>query len=429
MKITNWAENVYFTPNEVAYPRSETEIQNTVLKAANAHKKIRVIGSGHSFTPLIHTQDILVSLDKYQGIVNVDKEKMQVTVKAGTKLELLGDLLFQQGLAMENLGDIDVQSIAGAISTGTHGTGITFGSISAQVVALKFVNGKGELVSCSLTDQTKLFKAAQLSLGALGIITEITLRCVPAYKLLVQNRKEDLSEVIMTINDRNLINRNFEHFWIPHTNTTWTKSSITVDHGEPDKEGFWHYVSDVLLENYAFKALCEFARIFPSQNKNVARIIAYNVPTIKKLNYSHKVYSTVRLVKFREMEYSIPAQAYQEVIREVVKVANSGKYPIHFPIENRWVKGDDIMLNPAHGRDSAYIACHTYANKDGKGYFNALEEIFRAYDGRPHWGKLHTLKADTFAQIYPYFNEFNAIRKEQDPDGTFTTSYLKEILG
>ncbi|QGY47382.1 FAD-binding protein [Maribellus comscasis] len=429
MKIKNWAGNVIVTPNSIEYPETETDIQKLVLKAANTRKKIRVIGSGHSFTELCQTAHFLLSLDKYQGLISVDKNSYKATVKAGTKLKLLGELLFKEGLAMQNLGDIDEQSIAGTISTGTHGTGISFGTISTQVIALKFINGKGEIVNCSSTQNTELFRAAQVSLGALGVITEVTLQCVPAYKLLLQNRKESLNDVLSTIEERKSENRNFEYYWFPYTNTTWTKSSNIAQDGEPDKDNLINYLLELLIENYSFKALCELARYFPSQNKIVSKIAAQSVPTLNKLNYSHRVYTTMRLVKFTEMEYSIPADAYGDVMKEIIKKVNSENFPIHFPIESRWVKADDIFMSPAYKRDSAYIACHVYHKKDHTKYFEAIESVFKSYGGRPHWGKVNRLDAKTAENIYPEFSRFNKIRKEQDPDGIFTNAYLKKILG
>ncbi|ANQ51768.1 FAD-binding protein [Flammeovirga sp. MY04] len=426
---SNWAGNVEFNPIQVVFPSTETEIQKIVLKAANQRSTIRVIGTGHSFSALCQTNQILMSLDNYQGLVHVDKDKQQVTVKGGTKLKLLGELLWKEGLAMKNLGDIDSQSIAGTISTGTHGTGTSFGSISTQVISLKLINGKGEIKTCSLEKDVQLFKAAQVSLGALGIITEVTLQCVPTYKLLIKNRKEDLNTILSSIEERNTVNRNFEYYWFPYTETVWTKSSNIVESGEPDKDNLLNYLSELLLENYTFKGLCEFARLFPSQNKLVSKIIAQSVPTMEKLNHSHKVYATMRLVKFTEMEYSVPAEAYQEVMKEVIRLVNSEKYPIHFPIENRWVKQDDIFMSPAFGRDSAYIACHVYNKKNYKEYFKALESIFRAYDGRPHWGKLNTITQKDVTDLYPKFMEFDTVRKNEDPDGMFTNSYLKKIIG
>lgn len=428
MKKKNWAGNVKFMPASIAYPESESEIQQLVLKAANERHKIRMIGSGHSFSELCKTNQILVSLDKYQGLVSVDKEKLQATVKGGTKLKALGELLFKQGMAMENLGDIDAQSIAGTISTGTHGTGINFGTISTQVIALKIVTGKGEIIHCSPANHPDLFKAVQVSLGAFGIIIEVTLQCVPSYKLLIQNGKEPLDDVLATLDERNQENRNFEYYWMPYTKTTWTKSTNIVEEGKPQKDTFFNYLSELLLENYAFKMLCEFARIFPSQNKRVSRITASTVPRMKKINYSHRVYATMRIVKFTEMEYNIPADAYQEVMQEVIKTVNSGEFPIHFPIENRWVKGDDIFMSPAYDRDSAYIACHVYHKKDNSKYFQRLEDIFKAYGGRPHWGKMNTFTRQDIEERYPKFPQFNALRKEHDPDNVFLNAYLEELF-
>lgn len=425
----NWAENVQWNPSEVKYPSSEIEIQQVVLEALNAKKKIRIIGTGHSFTALCTTNEVLVSLDNYQGITSVNKEKNIATVKGGTKLRLLGELLFSEGLAMENLGDIDVQSIAGTISTGTHGTGVNFGTISTQVIALKFINGKGEIISCSKTENESLLKAAQVSLGCLGIITEISIQCVPAYKLKLQNKKEKLNDVLATLPQRNLENRNFEFYWIPYTDTAWTKTSNIVKNSEPDKVNFFNYWTEYVLENYVFKVFCELARVFPSQNKTVANITAASINNVKKVYHSHKVYATQRMVKFTEMEYNVPAEAYQEVFKDITKLVNSKKFNIHFPIESRWVKGDDVYMSPAYGRDSAYIACHVYKGKEYQQYFKALEEVFRAYDGRPHWGKMNTLTSVDIATMYPKYETFMEHRKEQDPNNIFVNIYIEKLLG
>ncbi|WP_299105708.1 D-arabinono-1,4-lactone oxidase [uncultured Tenacibaculum sp.] len=426
--MKNWAENVLWTPSKIATPSTEEEIQQLVLKAINDQKKIRVIGSGHSFTALCSTNEVLVSLDNYQGKIHIDKEKNIATVKAGTKLSLLGELLFEEGLAMENLGDINVQSIAGAISTGTHGTGVQLKSISNQVIGLKFINGKGEIITCSATQNTELYKAAQVSLGCLGIITEVTLQCVPTYKLKLQNKKENLDDVLATLDERNSQNRNFEFYWIPYTNTAWTKTSNIVEDSEPDKVNFFNYWTEFVLENYVFKVFCEYARLFPSQNKTVANITAASITNVKKVYHSHKVYATQRLVKFHEMEYNIPAEAYKDVFKDVKKIVNSRKFNIHFPIENRWVKGDDVFMSPAYGRDSAYIACHVYNKKECVSYFKALEEVFRAYDGRPHWGKMNTISPQDVQTMYPKFDAFLKLRKEHDPENIFVNTYLKTLF-
>lgn len=425
--MKNWSDSVKWHPQEILYPASETEIQAIVLRALEQKKTIRVIGTGHSFSRLCATDDILISLDEYQGIVQVNEGTQQVSVKAGTKLRLLGDLLFKHGLAMENLGDIDAQSIAGTISTGTHGTGTQFGTISTQVVALKFVNGKGEVISCSKEENTELFKAAQVSLGVLGIITEITLQCVPAYRLEMLNRQESFEEVMGTLTQRNTDNRNFEFYCFPYSQKVWTKTA-NIAQDQPDKVGFANFLTEYVLENYAFKVLCEGARWFPGLNKNVAKISAASIPNIRKVFQSHKVYATKRLVRFYEMEYNIPTEAHGEVIREILGIIDKKKFNVHFPIENRFVKKDDIFMSPAYGRDSAYIACHVYNKKDYKAYFDALEPIFKAYQGRPHWGKMNTFSHEDIVNSYPQFSSFQQFRAEHDPNGLFLNDYLRQLL-
>ena len=311
----NWAGNVLFSPDTLYYPATEQEIQQIVLRAANNRKKIRVIGTGHSFTKLCQTDQILMSLDDYQGLVSVDRKKCTVVALGGTKLKFLGELLYKEGLAMQNLGDIDAQSIAGTISTGTHGTGKKFGTISTQVIGIKLINGQGHIVYCSPDQNPELFKAAQVSLGALGIIVEVTLQCVPSYKLLIQNEKENIEHLIQTIEQRNLTNRNFEYYWFPYTQTAWTKSTNIAESGKADRDSIFNYLSELVLENYSYKMLCEIARWFPSMNKTISGISAQFVPTMKKLNWSHKVYATMRIVRFKEMEYNIPAETFTEVLK------------------------------------------------------------------------------------------------------------------
>lgn len=426
--MQNWSKRFQWQPHQILYPGSESEIQQLVRQAAENRQQIRIIGTGHSFNPLWVTEDILISLDAYQGLVSVDAASGQVVVKGGTKLHQLGALLFEQGLAMENMGDIDAQSIAGTISTGTHGTGLGFGTISTQVRAIRMVNGKGEVVQCSPTEQAELFKAAQVSLGTLGVITEITLQCVPAYKLELWSRKEELSTVLDTWTDRHRNNRNFEFYWFPYTRQAWTKTANLADE-QPDKVGMANYFTEYFLENYVFKVLCEAAARFPALNQSVSQISVSSIPTVRKVYHSHKVYATQRLVRFHELEYNIPLEAHQTVFKEIRRTIQKRNFQIHFPIENRVVKGDDAWLSPAYQRDSAYIACHVYHKKDWQAYFQAMEEIFLAHDGRPHWGKMHTLEAGQLAERYPRFGDFQKQRATQDPEGLFLNGYLRDLLG
>lgn len=426
--MKNWSGLVQFEPEVVEYPDSEEAVQLVVQRALEQGKTIRIIGTGHSFTDVCKTNQVLLSLDKYQGVLSVDKEKFHAVVKGGTKLAALGDELFKEGMAMENLGDIDVQSIAGTISTGTHGTGMDFGTISTQVIALRFVNGRGQIVECSETQAPDLFKAAQVSLGLLGIITQVKLRCVPAYKLALQNGKESMDAVLDTFEKRMAENRNFEFYWFPHTESFWTKTSNVVKE-EAAKIRLWHKAFDYGIENGVFLLLNELSHNFPSTSHGVANFMASQVSNYRKVFYSHKVYATTRLVRFNEMEYNVPLDAFKDVFRDIRKRINSKHKNIVFPIENRNVKGDDILMSPAYGRDSAYIACHAYHKQDHNAYFQDLEEIFRSYGGRPHWGKLNTLDASDVQEIYPEFQNWMSFRAQQDPDNVFVSPYFRHLFG
>lgn len=224
-------------------------------------------------------------------------------------------------------------------------------------------------------------------------------------------------------------NRNFEFYYLPYTNKGITKTTNAVENTEVNKENFFNYWSEYVLENLAFKLICEYGTLFPGQMEAISRFTASMISDVKKVQYSHKVYATQRLVKFREMEYNIPAEAHEEVWKDMVWAIDKHKFQIHFPIENRWVKADDILMSPAHGRDSAYIACHVYYKKDCMPYFNAMEEVFRAYNGRPHWGKMHSLTTNDIVDLYPEFSTFMKHRAEQDPDGVFLSPYMAQLLG
>jgi len=425
--MKNWAENVSWNPSDVYSPATEEEIVKIVRDAIAENRNVRIAGSCHSFTSLVQSDDVYLDLNNFQGIVEVDPVEKTATVKAGTKLKLLGDLLFKHDLAQENLGDIDAQSIAGSISTGTHGTGIEFGNISTQICEIRFVNGKGELVECSENNNPDLFKAMQISLGSLGIITLLKLKLIPFYKLELIKDKGDINATLANLDNLNENNRNFEFYWMPYTDAVQTKTT-NISNDLVDKRGFAAYIDEVVLENYMFKVLCEIAKKIPSTNNSIAALTAKFISHNRKVHFSHQVYATVRMVKFYEMEYNVHYEAYQDVMKDVIKCVSNNDFKIHFPIENRFVKGDDIFLSPAYKRKSAYIACHVYKGKDYKKYFNALEEIYIAYDGRPHWGKMHTRNTAYFAKTYPMWEQFHKMRMEHDPNGTFMNSYLRELF-
>lgn len=425
---SNWSGLVQATPRTVLYPDSIESVVNAVKLCRSEGRRLRVVGSGHSFTPIVATNDILVSLDRMQGLVRVNPEARTATVWAGTKLKLLGELLFEKGLAQENMGDIDVQSIAGAISTGTHGTGPKFGTISTQVIGLTIVTGKGEVLECTAESHPEWFKAMQVSLGSLGIIVQVTLKLQPAFKMKYESQRMPLSECLQQLPTLANSHRHFEFYWFPYADPCQIKLMNVTEEAVTENK-LKDYVNDVLLENTAFKGLSELCRKMPSLSATVSRLSASQVPVGSKVNYSHRIFATQRLVRFNEMEYNLPVESMSAVIKEMRETMSRAKFNVHFPIECRFAKGDDIWLSPAYGRESAYIAIHMYKGMPHEEYFAAMEQIFLRYGGRPHWGKLHSLQADQLQSLYPKWQQFCEVRNELDPDGIFLNDYLMRLFG
>jgi FAD-linked oxidoreductase len=426
--MENWAGNVKWTPQEVLLPKTEDEIAAIIKKATSSGKSIRTVGSHHSFTPLLATDSVSLSLDDMQGLISKEPNNRAIAW-AGTKLKRLSELLAENGLAQENMGDINVQSLAGAISTGTHGTGITLGSVGTQVEEITFVNGLGELVTLNEENNYHEFKCAQLSLGSLGVITRMKVRCKEAYNLELDIRKEKLSDVLANLDAIVNENRHFEFYSIPNSQWSQTKRSNIVSQEAGTTSKFSAFINDIVLENWALQLLCSINKTIPSSSKTISNLIGSFISNEKKIQQSHKVFSTVRNVKFTEMEYNIPYESYQDVVKELLKLIDKNNYRISFPQEHRFVQADDIYLSPAHNRKSAYIASHVYKGMDNKSYFKDLEDLFVDFGGRPHWGKMHTRDAAFFRKVYSKFDDFLQVRAKHDPNGVFLNDHLKKVFG
>ncbi len=422
--MKNWAGNVHFQPSLVANPKTQEELAALIQKANAQNKKIRVLGSGHSFTRLIETSDILISLNEMQGVLGHNGSSVRVL--GGTKLKRLGDELFELGLGLENLGDIDVQSIAGALSTGTHGTGSELGVISTQVEALKILNGRGEEVRCSADENPDLFSAARVSMGALGIITEAQMKAKPHYKLSMVQEKASLESALENFEAYNKTDRHFEFFWFPHSEKVLQKRTKLTDEA-PLPVTLAQHFNEVILENILFEGISRVARFFPSLAPKISRLCGELASGNRRQDWSHRVFASPRWVKFVEMEYGVPLIHFKDVIAEIKKELGRSQHLVHFPIECRFVKGDDIWLSPAFVEDRAFISVHMYRGMPYKAYFTAMEKIFLKYNGRPHWGKMHTLRAKELSVLYPRWKDFQKQRELMDPDGIFETSYMTQL--
>ncbi len=428
MNKTNWAGNVSFTPAATETIESEKQVEAVIHRAVREKLPLRVIGSGHSFYPLVATPGISMSLSGLQGVVAIDPGRLEGWVWGGTPIRALGTQLHDLGYAMENLGDIDVQSIAGAVSTGTHGTGIDLGSLSTQVVGMELWNGLGQKVEIHEKKNADLLDAARVSLGALGVITKIQLKLKPKYILEMRQTKESLGSLMSNFRRELQDERNFEFFWFPHTETALVKRSH-ISQESPLSPSLGQKFNDIVLENMALGALSGICRWIPPITPKVSQFCAAAAGESHRRDWSHRVFATERWVKFLEMEYAVPIESFPEVVQEIQTEIKKSHHRVHFPIECRFVKRDSIWLSPAYGRDSALIAVHMYQGMPHRAYFDAMEKIFRKYEGRPHWGKLHSLGAGELRSIYPKWEEFQRLRKEMDPHSVFLTPDLRQIFG
>jgi len=424
----NWAGNQRCAPESIERPSTEQGLVRIVRQAADAGQRVKVAGSGHSFTGIALTDGRLVQLDNYNRVLAIDREKLSATVQAGISIARLSDELDRNGLALENLGDINYQSISGAISTATHGTGRQFGGIATQVTGFRLITGDGSIIECSAGKEQDLFNAARVGLGALGIISRVTLRCVKAFNLRALEMPERVDQVLERIEENIRDNDHFEFFWVPNTGWALTKrNERTTDSLNP--RGRWNeFRDDILLSNFAFGALCRVGRLWPSLVPRVARALP-NTGRTEYVDKSYRVFSSPRLVRFYEMEYAVPLEAGIEAFNRIRRfLKQSGLIPI-FPVEVRFTAGDDIPLSTASGRDSCYIAVHVFEGMQYQQYFEAVEDIMNDYGGRPHWGKLHFQTAETLASRYPQWDVFQSVRARLDPEGRFSNPYLDRVLG
>ncbi len=428
----NWARNQVCAPAEIERPRTEAELADVVKQAAAAGQRVKAVGAGHSFTSIACTDGVLVDLSGYGQVLGHDAATGRVTVEAGIPLHRLSDELDARGLALENMGDIDRQTVAGATQTATHGTGLRFRNLSSQIVGLRLVTGDGSVVEATAPDaggeNPDVFAAARVGLGALGLVSTVTLQCVPAYRLHAIEEPVPVKEVLADLDALVTDNDHYEFYWVPHTRWALTKRNRRTDEPARPRARVKEWVDDMALNNYAFGALCRVGRWRPSLIPRLAKII----PNTGRLDYvdrSDRVFTSPRTVRFYEMEYAIPREALPEALNRVRRLVDEIGMRISFPVEVRVVAPDDIPLSTAYGRETGYIAVHVYKGTPYDAYFSGVERIMDSYGGRPHWGKMHFQRSETLAPRYPRWDDFQQIRARLDPEGRFANPYLDRVLG
>jgi FAD-linked oxidoreductase len=404
------------------------ELAALVASASGQGQKVKAVGSGHSFTSAAATNGRMIRLENLSGILHIDHASCQVTVGAGTRLSDLNTLLHTEGLALANLGDIAYQTVAGAISTSTHGTGKALTGLAGQVVAMKLINGQGEIIECSESLNPHIFDVARVSVGALGIITEYTLQAVPSFRLRALEQPMRLDDVLENAHDLASTHDHFEFFWIPHTKWALTKRNNRTEDELQPLPCVKGWIDKTFMENYAFGALCRIGRARPSLIPRLATALPSS-GSREYVDQSFKIFASPRIVRFYEMEHALPVEALVPALKEIRAMVHRKGYLLNFPVEVRFTKGDDVPLSTAFGRDSAYIAVHVYKGMECEPFFRDVEDILRAYDARPHWGKMHYRDAEELSKLYPRWDEFIALRNQLDPQRTFSNAYSDTVFG
>jgi L-gulono-1,4-lactone dehydrogenase len=427
----NWAGNQTATPRRLARPDSVEELAATVAAARGDGLRVKPLGAGHSFTSIAATDGLHVDLAGLDRLVDVDPDHRLVTVEAGLPIHRLSRILHQHGLALPNLGDVDRQTISGAIATGTHGTGARHGGLAAAVAGLDLVTAGGEIVRVDSGSRPELLAAGRVSLGALGVVARVMLQCVPAFRLRAAEGRMLLDDVLERIDSLVDSHDHFEFYWFPHTPYTLTKRNDRVAPevavAPPGRLRAW--VDDELLSNGAFELVNRIGALRPALVPRINAISGRALSDREYVDESCRVFASRRRVRFVEMEYAIPRAAVADAVRSIRSWIDTTGTPISFPIEVRFAAADDSWLSTAYERDSAYVAVHLYYRIERPAYFEAVEAIMTEHAGRPHWGKLHGLDAAVLRERYPRFDDFRAVRAELDPTGVFGNAYLDRVLG
>jgi L-gulono-1,4-lactone dehydrogenase len=425
----NWAGDQRCEPAEVARPASREELVEAVARAGGAGRSVRVAGSGHSFTDVACTDGVMLRLEGLNRILDLDRSSGLVRVEAGIVIGELAEVLDREGMAMENQGDIDRQTLAGAISTATHGTGARFQNLSAQVEAVELVLADGTVKECSAGSDLDGLLAARAGLGALGAIYAVTLRTVPAYTVRRIDRPAPLSETLDGLDALVDGNDHFEFYVFPHTELAILRESERTETPPRPRGRTTEYLQEVVLENWVVAAYARLGRLFPGRIPPMARFLSRRIGRSVKVDRSHRVFASQRRVRFTEMEYGIPREHGPEAVRRVLETVERKRLRVSFPIEVRFVAPDDSLLSPSHERETCYVAVHMYRGSEWEPYFRAVEEIMDVYEGRPHWGKRHFQGAETLAPRYRRWADFQRVRARLDPEGRFANAYSDRVLG
>ena len=425
----NWSREQSCRPTRIARPFTREGLVLAMVEANERGERIKVAGTGHSFSPAALTDGTMIDISSLDRILDFDPASGLVRVEAGAVLGGLSQRLDRLGVAFENLGDIDKQTLAGSISTATHGTGARFQNVSAQIESIELIAADGTTrVLDERSDRTG-FRAARVGLGALGAIYAATIRTVPAFTLSRLDHPLPLRETLDSLEQRVAEVEHFEFYVFPHTDTALCRESRRTDEPPQPASPGSRFAREIVLENWVSGAFSAIARHRPAAAPWLARRAADSFARVSKVDRSHRVFASERRIKFTEMEYAIPIGRAREAVEGVLEIASRPEMRCVFPIEVRFVAADDALLSPSHERDSCYIAVHQDRKLDWRRYFGEVEKLLASFDGRPHWGKRHTRTAAELGGLYPRWAAFAEARRRFDPEGRFANEYTDRVLG
>ncbi|HHW83805.1 MAG TPA: FAD-binding protein [Actinomycetales bacterium] len=429
--MRNWSGKVVFHPARVARPGSDAEVAEVLRAAGEQGLRVRPVGAAHSFTPLMATGGVALSLDRLTGVEDVEQATGEVWLRGGTRIREIAGLLAPHRLALPNMGDIDAQAIAGAVSTGTHGTGLAFTGYSGIVTGLRLALPSGEITECSRTHQPELFEAARVGFGAFGVILAIRLACVPAFALEAVETTEPAAVVLESFLERARAADHLEFFWFPGTLRVTVKHNRRLPAGSELRpmSRLDRLVNREFLGNTVFEGMCRAAVALPALARPVGEVGSRLMAGGTFSDSSHRVYVAPRRVRFHETEFAMPLDAFPDVVVEVERAIVASGLPITFPIEVRVAAADDTWLGTSSGQESVYVAVHRYHREPFEPLAEAVWPVFRAFGGRPHWGKDHDLGAEEFAELYPRFVDAQRVRAQVDPDGLLLNDHLRKVFG
>jgi L-gulono-1,4-lactone dehydrogenase len=428
----NWSGLESSHPDVVAHPGDIGAVVAAVDRARADGTTVKMVGTGHSFTGIAVPEHAMLRPDRLSGIVAVDRDAMTVTALAGTPLHVLNVELEHLGLSLHNMGDIAEQTLAGAISTGTHGTGGVVAGLSAQITGLQLVTGTGEVLTATAGANADVLDLGRLGLGALGVLITITFRVEPLFLLEAHEQPMTWDRALASFDELTSTNHHVDLYWFPHTDRVLAKQNNRLDAPLAEAEPLAParaWFEDELLANRVFGLLCAGANRAPAAIPRMNRVTSRLLTERRYSDVAHRVFTSARGVVFKEMEYAVPRAAGLTALREARRAIDASGWRISFPVEVRVAPADDVPLSTACQRDTVYLAFHTHRDADHAAYFAAMERIMREHAGRPHWGKLHSLNATDLAGEYPRFGEFLALRNRLDPDRVFANDHLRRLLG